>query len=93
MFHWLRLYVGRSENILRFCCTRSLAHGVCTLLRKPLSTWEALTERERGIRIVFSRITEGGGRTEETDDVSCNEIFMVKFEHLFLSLGSYTTIP
>ena len=28
-----------------------------TLFRNPLRTWAALTERERGIRMVFSRIT------------------------------------
>jgi len=30
----------------------------CTLLRNPLSTEAAFTDRERGIRIGFSRITE-----------------------------------
>ena len=34
----------------------------CTLLRNPLSTWAALTERERGMRMVFSRITEAENR-------------------------------
>lgn len=30
-----------------------------TLLRKPFKTWEALTERNRGMRIGFSRMTAG----------------------------------
>lgn len=37
---------------------------VLTLLRKPLSTLAALTDRERGMRMGFSRITVGWDQKE-----------------------------
>ena len=35
-----------------------------TLFKNPFRTWEALTERNRGIRMGFSRMTAGGSGRE-----------------------------
>lgn len=35
----------------------------CTLFKNPFKTWEALTERKRGMRMGFSRITAEVGST------------------------------
>lgn len=47
--------VGHVGTVCHVCPGR----GGSTLLRNPLRTCEALTERNRGIRMGFSRITVG----------------------------------
>ena len=85
MFHQLRLNIGRSENKFSF-----VVQGVSLMVYAPCwgSLWapgRPWQKESEGYESSSQGSLKGG--TEDTDDVSCNEVFMEKFEWMSFSLS------